>query len=113
MAISTIWQPNHYFIATAVLGISAILCYNVDASHSTFNDIGRDQNIYNLAGPSPADSNNKGGYATGIKIRGSSSVRLHGNTITVVARSGKAHGVDVDDESDVEMGTNRISVNNL
>lgn len=63
----------------------------------------------------PADDN--GGYAVGIKVGGSSSVRiLEGYTITVVARNGRVHhdGVVADDESDVEIETNnRISVTHL
>jgi hypothetical protein len=44
--------------------------------------------------------------ASGILIRGSSGVEIReGNTIMVVVRNGNANGVDVDDESQVTIGT--------
>jgi hypothetical protein len=75
MEILTKWPLNQYFTVALTLGISIILRYvsrewggvyvllqranhpynddvksdqNVDASHSTFNDIGRDQNTYTI-----------------------------------------------------------------
>jgi len=80
----------------------------VDASHSTFIDVGGDHNTYNMAASAT------GGSAIGIMASGSSKVDLvSGNTFTVIARgeNSRARGLVVHGESQIKMGTdNRFHV---